>query len=40
MPSSAKIERPKVRDHEIEYGGELTPFTLPAQESHQVGSYA
>lgn len=40
MPSPSKMERPKVRHYEIEYGAELTPFTLPAQESQQVGSYA
>jgi hypothetical protein len=35
MARPQKIERP-----EIENGADLTPFTLPAQESHQIGSYA
>ena len=40
MPKNPKIERPEIKRPKIEYGGELTPFTLSAQESHQVGSYA
>jgi len=40
MARPQEIERPEIERPKIERAAELTAFTLPAQESLQIGSYA